>query len=208
MRRLVVLIRSSWIATLSGGTLSWCNGERKREKNMSLHVSTPAIARQHQYSVPSADVDRYLDIYLPEHRYVRSAILRGTVLSAVLAPSAYPYTATPLFSYVTATTAAFYLGQLAYVLIAAAISERTIESSLIPDVATFLRFRDEGLLQFVDMKTRFSREISARCRFEAIIEVDSLCERSGCIMTRVLASLDGGACDANILTVARGLRRC
>lgn len=108
-----------------------------------------------------SDVERILEIYRPEHRYVTQATLDGLKLRCVLKRTVYPYTTHDIFPYITAPTATVYSCQLAYVLVGGlALKSPAIATSLGGgNWSEFLVQRDRAWLRFTSFSTHFRSEV-------------------------------------------------
>jgi hypothetical protein len=118
-------------------------------------------------------IDEILNLYLPQHRYVCNAVLYGTELVCMLKPTIYPYTQGQIFRYVTAPMATLYACQLAYVLVGGMVIANHPATSCIRTYQSFLRLRDETLLRFARLETRFRVEVRNEWPIPAKISVES-----------------------------------
>jgi len=122
--------------------------------------------------IPIGAVRRILDIYLPEHLYVYDAAIKGTSLSCSLNPTRYPYTARPIFNYITAPTATLFACQLAYVLIGGMFMTQHPIASPIGTWERFFEMRDKAFLRVARISLRFDAEVANRRPIKASIGID------------------------------------
>jgi len=103
----------------------------------------------------------------------------------MLKPTIYPYTQHQIFRYVTVPMVSLYACQLAYVLVGSMVIANHSVTSSVGTWQSFLRLRDETLLRFGRIETRFHTEVRNEWPIHARISVGNpkrFQARTHCIM--------------------------
>jgi hypothetical protein len=140
------------------------------------------------HRISDGEIEKILEIYRPEHRYVYDAILAGSELKCALKPTVYPYTQSEIFEYITAPTATLYSCQLCYVLVGA-IARRGFADSF--NWEEFLRQRNTAALRFTSLDFRFRAEVCNSGRIAASIRFGRIRNLAGivhCVMEFEIAN--------------------
>ena len=135
---------------------------------MGKHIKPPTL-------VPDGVVARILALYKPEYRNVSNVHISEHKLYCNIHASAYPYTTTQLFDYITAPSATFYACQLGYVLIGA-LAIYHDQNTLFPthiDIESILRLRDNALIRVSNVDTHFQKEVRLDCAIHSSMELIS-----------------------------------
>jgi len=131
---------------------------------MISHLASNTSTETHAHSeqrLSANEIAQILSIYLPDHQYVSNARITASSLECALGLTKYPYTTHSTFDYITAPTATLFVCQLAYVLVGG-LTLRNPELALsLGGLSwdTFLRRRNEALLRFTNITTRFSSAV-------------------------------------------------
>lgn len=105
-------------------------------------------------------IDEILSIYHAEFRFVRSVLWDGRSLAVTIDAKPYPFTVSGHIRYVTATMAALYASQIAYLLGYLLIGDRCDTPDPPLTLDDFFAARDRGQLRIGDFQLRCRRPIA------------------------------------------------
>lgn len=111
--------------------------------------------------IDSDYIKKTLDIYKPEHIYLKSAVFMGTEIIGLFDLQHYPFTKDKHIDYVTASMLMLYLSQLGYVLVRLLSEDQSSPYNLKISTDEFFHLRDQGNLMFTRFdQVKFRRKIS------------------------------------------------
>lgn len=124
-----------------------------------MNCAKPALSHK-KTALPEPIVDEVLQIYKPQYRLIRKAVVCNMSVEGELRAAPYPYTLDEVFDYITAPTANVIACQLSYVLVGGLMFFETKHLSA-PDLdwKAFLHLRDNALLKFSSFKFDFRHEV-------------------------------------------------
>lgn len=165
--------------------------QRRQEANLMTSAAS-AVAAGQRVELPEEIITKMLDIYRPEHRYIRSAIICGSSLECSLGSTEYPYTREPLFDYITAPTATLFACQLAYVLVGGMVVMNHPLVNLIKSLDEFRDNRDCALLRFAKINLCFRSEVENKWPIACSMCVRKSKSYLGSIHCNMVFAIGGG----------------